>query len=293
MKSYDETTNNLLERRDKYIEAQKIKKKNMIRISSVLSCFIIVAVLGLGIWRGGWLDYYSLPIANPSSQEGNDTESTSNNKTQEKTTNQTIIPSTEQTTSIQNTDRNPDKGSPSGGNVGGWAIPALPFDKEIKITGEEITDAEAQEYFRKNQNSIISALASSGVSTNSIKISDKGYGHVTYNGEEGKSFEVRQNYRDYLVYNGNELIAIITLWKENGEIFNTPSFGAAWFDDYNKYLQTHKGEKLVYVYAGWFEIIIAPDNTYYNPMGLDASAYLEGIEKPYEIFYHESATYTP
>ena len=41
------------------------------------------------------------------------------------------------------------------------------------------------------------------------------------------------------------------------------------------------------------EIIIAPDNTYFNPMGHDVSAYLEGVEKPYEMFYHEAATYIP
>ena len=284
MKSYDETTNNLLERRDKYNEVQRIKKKNIIRISSVLSCFIIIAVLGLGIWQGGWFDFNSLPIANPSTQEGSNIESTSNYTTQEKTTNQTTVPTTEQPTSIQNTEAPAD---------GGWAIPALPSDREIKVTGEMITDEEAQKYFRKNQNSIVSALTSSGVSSNSIKISNKGYGHVNYNGEEGKNFEVRQNYRDYLVYNGNELIAIITLWKENGEIFDTTSFGAKWFNDYNEYLQNHAGEKLVYVYAGWLEIIIAPDNTYFNPMGHDVSAYLEGIDKPYEIFYHETATYIP
>lgn len=293
MKSYDETTNNLLERRNKYNEAQRIKKKNMIRITSALSCFIVVAVLGLGVWQGGWFDFKSLPIANPSTQEGNNIESTGNHTTQENTTNQTTVSTTEQPTSIQNTEAPTDEGSPSGGNIGGWFIPALPADREIKVTGEVITDEEAKEYFRKNQNSIVSALTSSGVSSNSIKISDKGYGHVNYNGEEGKSFEVRQNYRDYLVYDGNKLIAIITLWKENGEIFDTPSFGAKWFNDYNEYLQNHAGEKLVYAYAGWLEIIIAPDNTYFNPMGHDVSAYLEGIDKPYEMFYHETATYTP
>lgn len=293
MKSYDEVTNNLLERRDKYNATQRIKKKNMIRISSVLSCFIIVAVLGIGVWQGGWLDFSSLPIANPLAQEGSNTTSTNTNSTQENTTNQTTIPSTEQPTSIQNTEAPPDGGSSSDGNIGGWFIPALPSDREIKVTGEVITDAEAKEYFNKNQNSIISSLASSGASSNSIKISDKGYCHVNYDGEEGKSFEVRQNYRDYLVYNGSELIAIITLWKENGEIFDTPSFGAKWFDDYNSYLQAHKEEKLVYAYAGWMEIIIAPDNTYFNPMGHDVSAYLGGVEKPYEMFYHEAATYIP
>jgi len=210
-------------------------------------------------------------------------------------TNQTSVPKTEQPTSNQQPEIPVDGGNNiSGGEINnGFFIPALPFDRNIEVTGESLTDAEAQEYFKLNKESIIGSLSSSGVSSGSIKISDKGYCHVNYDGEEGKCFEVRQNYRDYLVYNGDKLVAIITLYKENGEIFNTPSFGAKWFDDYNSYLQAHKGEKLVYVYAGWFEIIIAPDNTYFNPMGKDVSLYLEGIEDPYEMFYHESATYTP
>lgn len=304
MKSYDEVTNNLLERRDKYNEVQRAKKKTIVRISSFVSCFVIVAVLGVGIWQGGWLDFNSLPIANPSTQEGNNVESIHNNTSQEtiinnstqnQPTNQTTPPSSEQSTSGQNSEALPDGGNiGSGGDIGdGSFIPVLPFDGDIIITGEAITDKEAEEYFTKNKKSIIGALTSSGVSSNSIKFSDKGYCHVNYNGEEGKSFEIRQNYRDYLVYSGNELIAIITLYKENGEIFNTQSFGAKWFDDYNAYLQSHKGEKLVFAYAGWLEIIIAPDNTYFNPMGYDVSKYLEGVEKPYDVFYHESATYTP
>ena len=56
MRSYDEVTNNLLERRDKYNEVQRAKKKTIVRISSFVSCFVIVAILGIGIWQGGWLD---------------------------------------------------------------------------------------------------------------------------------------------------------------------------------------------------------------------------------------------
>ena len=285
MKNCDEITKNLLERRDRYVIEKK--KKNITRLSSLISCFVVaVAVLGVGIWQGGWLDLNSLPA----SQEGNNNVTT-NNITQDKTTNST----TEQPTLSHNSEVPADGGNniSSGGIKDGWFVPTLPSDREIKITGEAITDAEAQAYFSENQSSIIGILSSNGMSSNSIKISDKGYCHVNYNGEKGKSFEVRQNYRDYLVYNGNKLVAIITLYKEDGKIFNTPSFGAKWFDDYNTYLQAHKGQKLIYVYAGWQEIIIAPDNTYFNPLGHNISAYLEGVDKPYEMFYHETATYIP
>ncbi|MBQ8228910.1 MAG: hypothetical protein IJZ88_07855 [Clostridia bacterium] len=293
MKNYNEVAHSVLLRRDEYDEAQRVKKKKMNRISSFVSCFAVVAVLSVGIWQSGWFDSDLLPTDKPSSQEGGSIESTSNHAKQEKPTNQTTIPSTEQSTLSQSSETSPDGGSFSGGEGNYFNIPLVPFDKEIKITGETITDAEAQEYFRKNKISIMGSLASSGVSSDSIKMSDKGYCHVSYDGTIGKSLEVRQNYRDYLIYNDNKLVAIITLWKENGEIFNTLSFGAKWFDNYNTYLQAHKGEELIYVYAGWLEIIIAPDNTYFNPMGYDVSKYLEGVEKPYDVFYHELNSYMP
>ena len=289
MKNYNEIADSVLSRRDEYEKEQSAKRKKMIRISSFASCFVIVAVLGVGIWQGGWLDFSSLPTADSPAQEGYDIEiTTKTNTTQEYVQNQTTAPTEAPTTELSTTGQYTD-----GGNVGGWFIPALPDNKEISITGEAITDEEAMEYFRNNQNGIVGSLSSSGVTSDSVRISETGYCHINYNGEEGKSFEIRQNYRDYLVYNGDNLIAIITLYKENGKIFNTTSFGARWFDDYNAYLQEHKGENLIYVYAGWLEIIIAPDNTYFNPMGHDVSAYLEGIDKPYEMFYHETATYTP
>lgn len=261
-------------------------------------CIVVAAVFGIGILQGGWFEKNLLPILNPKSQEGQDVE-TANNITQAQTRNPTTNPTTNptagETSKSQKEENPPDEGSfgSDGEIVGGWFIPAIPGDGNFELTGEVITDKEAREYFDENKNSIIAGLSASGVSSDSIKISEKGYCHIYYHGEEGKSFEIRQNSRDYLVYNGDNLVAIINLNKENGEIFNTPSFSAQWFDDYNAYLQKHKGEKLVYAYAGWFEIIIAPDNTYYNPIGLDASLYLQGVENPYEMFYHEAAVYTP
>lgn len=304
MKNYNEIADNVLSRRDKYDETQKTKKKKIIRILSSVSCFVIVVVLGVGIWQSGWLDFNSLSLTNPSSQEGDNVESTHDtlqesttiiNPTQEPTVTQAIIiPSTEQVISGQISGTLPDEGAFAGDGSNLWMIPTLPFDRSIALTGEAITDEEAKAYFEINGNSIISSLASSGTPVDNIRISEKGYSHVYYDGTEGKSFEIRQNYRDYLVYNGDKLIAIITLFKEDGEIYNSPMFGAKWFDSYGKYLEEHKGEKLVFVYAKFYEIIIAPDNTYYHPMGVDVTdEYIGFLEKPYDVFYHEAATYIP
>ena len=238
MKSYKEIADNVLSRRDEFDKQQKMRRKKII-VSSFVSCFVLVVVFGVGALQSDWLVRF-FPDINSLSQEGNSNETTGTHFSDE----QTDIPETQQY------EIGGDEGFTSGGNIrDGVSIPVLPFDREIKLTGEKITDEEALEYLSKNKSGIIGSLSSSGVAADAIKISDKGYCHVNYNGEEGKSFEIRQNFRDYLVYNSDKLVAIITLFKENGEISATPSFGAKWFDNYNSYLNSHKGEELIYVYA--------------------------------------------
>lgn len=56
MKSYDETTNNLLERREQYIAKQSKKRKRIVRITSVACSFVLVALIGLSIWQPAWLE---------------------------------------------------------------------------------------------------------------------------------------------------------------------------------------------------------------------------------------------
>ena len=179
----------------------------------------------------------------------------------------------------------------------GVRIPAVPdvtgAKPGVKATGEKITDEEAQEYLALNKESIASSLSASGVPADNITFSKTGYCHVSYDGTEGRQLEVREDFRDYLVYSGGKLIAIMTVTKENGRLSGTPAFGGPWFDGYDSFLKAHKGEKLLYVYAGYTEIIITPDNTCFNLQGKDVSEYFEGVSDPYEYFYSEPATYTP
>lgn len=189
-------------------------------------------------------------------------------------------------------------GSTYGGvtQSGSWMIPCVPAvtgaEPGVKAVGENITDAEVKAYLAENT-WIVSSLSASGVPADNITYSETGYCHVSYDGVEGKQLEVRQNFRDYLAYSGGKLVAIITLTKENGKLSATPAFGGPWFSKYDVFLNAHKGEKLLYVYAGFMEIIITPDNQYVNPQGTDVSAYFEGVEKPYAYFYCDAATYTP
>ena len=53
MKNYDELTNDLLERRDRYVADQKKKRKRVMGVATSLCCFCLMALLGFGMWQGG------------------------------------------------------------------------------------------------------------------------------------------------------------------------------------------------------------------------------------------------
>lgn len=55
MKSYDELTNDLLERRDRYVAEQKRKRANAICVAAPLGCLCLVAVLGFTALQSGLL----------------------------------------------------------------------------------------------------------------------------------------------------------------------------------------------------------------------------------------------
>lgn len=53
MKNYDEITNTLLQRRDRYIAQQKKKRKKVMGITIPLFGFCLVTALGVGVWQSG------------------------------------------------------------------------------------------------------------------------------------------------------------------------------------------------------------------------------------------------
>ena len=53
MKSYDELTHRLLERRDEYLANRKAKKKKIIRIATPLCCLFLLTLLSVGVWQSG------------------------------------------------------------------------------------------------------------------------------------------------------------------------------------------------------------------------------------------------
>lgn len=55
MKNYEEITNDLLERRDRYITEQKKKRKRVISVAAPICCFCLASLLGIGVWNSGML----------------------------------------------------------------------------------------------------------------------------------------------------------------------------------------------------------------------------------------------
>ena len=55
MKDYNEIAKRVLSRRDKYEEAKKIKKQNILQISGAFGCIVIVTAISFGILRVNWL----------------------------------------------------------------------------------------------------------------------------------------------------------------------------------------------------------------------------------------------
>ena len=53
MKNHDELTNDLLERRDRYVADQKRKRKTVMSITTSFCCVCLVALLGFGMLQGG------------------------------------------------------------------------------------------------------------------------------------------------------------------------------------------------------------------------------------------------
>jgi len=296
MKSYEEMSKSVLERIDEYNKEKEAKNKTAKRVLIPLTAVFVFTLAALGLWKSGIIgnrieksDGKDTTVILVNEDSGGETVIVSNN---DNTTSNDGNGTTEVSTSqaYQGGDVYGDPDDQSGGN--GVNIPALPFDKSFELTGEEITDEEAQQYFKENTVRFVNELTASGVSADNLKIMPKGYCHVMYDGTEGKSFEIRQNFRDYLAYNGDKLVAIITLTKEDGKLSATPAFGGPWFDDFNAALQKYKGQELIFIYAGWMEFVITPDGSYFNPMGMELGLEFGDIDK-YKTFYHPKAVYVP
>lgn len=163
-------------------------------------------------------------------------------------------------------------------------LPPLPATNAVIVTGEGFTDAEAQAYLAEHLPWYSEALREAGEQITELRVEGDGYSHLCYGDGQYQHLELRQNFRDYLLYDGDRLVAVVALAKENGTIYDTMSFGSDWFDEYDAFLKTHDSERLVWLYAGRYEIILAPNGSAISPAGLDTASYLRELEDTYAWF---------
>lgn len=290
MRNCEKIAENVLNRKNEYEKQKSIRRKNIIKFSSLTAFVVLIGLIGFSLKDNKIESVRSDNVLAKGQNTVNATENAiSNDEPEYYEKEETSVVNENQQEVIVDGGNYANGVTPPGNN---FCIPLVPFDKSFKLTGETITEEEAEKYLNENKKRIISSLASDRVSVDSIRFSD-GYRYVSYTGAEGESFKINQSNIDYLVYNGDKLVAIVTLMKYNGELSDSIAYGARWFEGYNKFLQSHKGEELVNVWALNCHIIVAPDNTCFNPMGVDVSGYVEGIENPYELYYHEYAIYVP
>ena len=153
------------------------------------------------------------------------------------------------------------------------------------VTGEPIGDDEAKAYFAEHMDSILSSLIASGVNAWGAQVKYPGYSHMTLD----TTGDVRRNFRDYQLWVDDGLIAIVTLSKQDGEIYATPAFGAPWFSSFASFLLQHRGEKLLCFYNGFMELFLTPDNELYAP--LDVTMENPGLD--YDTLYCDEIVLIP
>ena len=164
--------------------------------------------------------------------------------------------------------------------------------EKLTIVGQEytISNDEAVEYLNNAKNSIKNDLKACGIPVSQFEIKETGYSHIR-TGDDGNSMAV--NWRDYLAYDGDRLVAIIQVTKEETGLKHFLSFGGTWFSRYEKLLQQYKGTELAYIYIGDVEAFITPNNEVVPLMDIDVSSTLEQDLQYYEYFKTQYNVYIP
>ncbi|MBQ9804961.1 MAG: hypothetical protein IJW49_00405 [Clostridia bacterium] len=163
---------------------------------------------------------------------------------------------------------------------------------EIHITGEAyaISDEEGARYLESALQGITNDLTASGVCVSHLEIKKTGYSHVR-TGDDGNSIAL--DWRDYLAYDGDTLVGIVHVTKDETGMKHFLSFGGEWFSHYALLLETYRAQELVYLYIGDVEAFITPDNQVISPSQTDVSSTVEADRAYYEYFKTQYNVYVP
>ena len=160
----------------------------------------------------------------------------------------------------------------------------------IRLVGTDywLSDKEGYDFLQENYEGIRNSLIASGVCAENMIICEHGYGHLR---TDDNTLAV--NWRDYLIYNDEVLISIITVSKDSEGTWYGIAFGGTWYEKYNAFLTQHRGDKLVYLYNGTAEWIVTPDNRIYTILDFTEVQNLEEDFDYYSFYKQETNTYTP
>ena len=227
MRNCEKIAENVLNRKNEYEKQKSIRRKNIIKVSSLTAFVVLIGLIGFSLKDNKIESVKSDNVLAKGQNTINATENAMlNDEPEYYEKEETSVSNENQQEAIVDGGNYANGVTPPGNN---FCIPLVPFDKSFKLTGETITEEEAEKYLNENKKRIISSLASDSVSVDSIRFSD-GYRYVSYTGAEGESFKINQSNIDYLVYNGDKLVAIVTLMKYNGELSDSIAYGARWFE---------------------------------------------------------------
>ena len=107
----------------------------------------------------------------------------------------------------------------------------------IRTEGEVLSDEEGYAYVTQYKDALLDTLTVSGVKMSRPRFAEKGIGHLSIHSDGAV---MKTNWREFLVYDGDEIVAVYTLYKENGLIHATPSWGSPSYADYSRFLAEHR-----------------------------------------------------
>jgi hypothetical protein len=99
MKNYNEIAKRVFERRDKYEEAKKIKRQNIMQISTAVVCLVVISVLSFAMVRRSWL---KIQFSASTTHYTEDSQTSADSTTKSQSVNHITSP-TKNTTSSHNT----------------------------------------------------------------------------------------------------------------------------------------------------------------------------------------------
>ena len=207
---------------------------------------------------------------------------------------------TAETYGIVTTTVDPDGLAGEGNGFAGLNIPLSPVS-DILFKNAVLTDEEGRAYLNENFGSIKSSLSASGVSVSDMKISEHGYYHIKCEQKTSADYEVtldlteysvNQGFRDYLVYNGDTLVSIVTVTKDDdGRVGSSVSFGADdYYRSFDKFIKQNAGKEIIFLYVGNTEVILTNDYAPFS-VGHNVSPLFENMRDPFNAFYSESVVY--